>query len=184
MAVLEQALDILDNVAESIDPDGRYRREKLLAMVAYAVSALLTLVFAFSGGGGGVSNNLGAHIERNVVPVTNEQWFLIQNRSSSDWNGLTMQLNGAYTFVAPKPLPANSSERFLVKDFVYNHYIPHTPRVGGWKSLSPTPPPGAFAPRDLVPKTLTITTDGGEFTALFDGALPLEPKGDKETKEE
>ncbi|MEL6181113.1 MAG: hypothetical protein AAFS10_19310, partial [Myxococcota bacterium] len=117
MGALDQALNVLDNAAQSIDPNGRYRREKLLAVVAYGAVAVLTLAYAFSGEGTAITNTLGAHIENNVVPTTNEQWFLIQNRSTSDWTSLTMDLNGTYTYRAPKPLSANSSERFLVKDF-------------------------------------------------------------------
>ena len=173
MSVINKASTLFDEVALRFDPEGTFRREKLAVMIGYGVVSACTLLYAFSSSES-LSNELGAYIESNQVNNTGEQWFLLQNKSDYPWENLELNLNDAYTLSHPKPVPPGATFKILVQDFIYNDFIPHTPRIESWKTVSRTSRAGPFAPPDLKPKTLKLVTNNGSFTALF--GLPDPPK--------
>ena len=172
MSQIEKASALFDNLAQFIDPNGSYQKEKLATMIAYILISLLTLGYAFSSSET-LHNDLGAYIENNQIDNTGEQWFLLQNKSDAPWDEITFRLNSTYTLAHPQPIPAGTTSRILVQDFIYNDFIPQTQRLDSWKAVSPLTRSGPFAPADLKPQKLDLITNQGSFTALFgDPGLP------------
>lgn len=166
MDVQEQLKDTATDLIKVFDFGGRYKREKLIVVGAYALLALMTLLWALSGGGL-LSNPIGAKAESKVVAESDERWILLQNESGDPWTHVELTLNDQYTQRLEADVAPHQSLRVMVDSFRYQHYVPRARRHVGWWSVGEEPQPRPFAPRSLEPKQLTIRTDQGEHTASF-----------------
>lgn len=166
MTVQEQLKDTAADLVKVFDFGGRFKREKLFVVGGYALLALLTVLWALSGGGL-LSNPIGARVEAKVIGESTDHWLLLQNESSETWTHVELTLNDHYSQRLEEPVPAHQSVRVMVDSFRYRLYVPRARRFVGWQSVGEEPQPRPFAPASLEPKRMTIRTDQGEHALSF-----------------
>ena len=152
----------------------RYQTEKIVAVVAYLVLALLSAIWAFSGQN--LANALGADFGQTTLSEIERDVYFLHNRSDDDWTTVRLVLNHQYLHTTPE-LKAGERATLSGEDFDYFYYIPRAWGRTDWEQLAEEPKPKPKAPRSLEPTFLQLRTDQGRLDqALSEGSLKAASK--------
>lgn len=147
---------------------GRYGKQKLAVLAAYALSSLLMLAWGLSSPAPVLQNVIGARVLPQQVSTSGERWYLIHNDSDQAWTGVRLRLNEQYQLLWPQEVEAGGSLQAHTKDFLYLLYVPRAPRAGSLEEVSTQAPIGPGAAPNLAPLTLELITDQGRYVRRFD----------------
>ena len=119
----------------------RYQRHRVILFSTYGALSLLSLLLAFTGGGGG-----GIDAEVRLIDTGIEKTLSIKNLDGEAWQGVSVTLPGGWEYSAPALSPGEILSVQL-RDFR---------RV--------TPSGSERAPRDMSPPTVTVSTVQGRHS--------------------
>lgn len=167
----EQANDVLDSLFSG---GSRYQMEKLVTVAVYAIVAVGSLVWAFSGGG--ADNDLGATFEVEVLAEIDDVNFYLSNDGSKDWSRVRVALNRMYLWTTDE-VPAETRRTLGPTDFDYYFHIPRRWGRTDWEMLTEVDKPGAHAPTDLDLELVEIRAREGRSDIEFQNGKPVVDDG-------
>ena len=136
---------------------GRLRKR---AIIAYAIGVALSLVWGLSYD---LFLDLGLQADIHAGATSEGTTYLsIHNGSSTDWNDVHVEVDGAWTLRRAR-IAAGSSEDVRLREFGNVYRIPRPIGVYYWESVGGAPEPDT-APANLRPSVVVLRADRGELT--------------------
>jgi hypothetical protein len=141
---VEKLLEQFNEVIESLFSKGsRHQPEKIATIAAYALVAIASAVWAFSGTDS--DNELGAEFDIKHLHEIDDQNFFLRNTGSTTWTGVRVVLNEKYLWTTDK-VDAGAQRTLRPSNFEYYYYIPRPWGRRSWEQLSKQDKPEKVAP--------------------------------------
>lgn len=169
----DQANDVFDSLFSG---GSRYQMEKLMTVAVYAIVAVGSLIWAFSGGG--ADNDLGAGFEVEVLTEIDDVNFYLSNDGDNDWSRVRVVLNRMYLWTTDE-VEAGTRRTLGPTDFDYYFHVPRRWGRADWEMLTEVEKPGAHVPTDLNLELVEISAREGRSDIEFKNGKPVVDDGDE-----
>ena len=141
---MENLLEQFNEVIESLFSKGsRHQPEKIATIAVYAVVAIGSAIWAFSGTDS--DNELGAEFDVRYLQEIDDQNFFLKNTGGSQWTKVRVVLNEKYLWTTDAVKPGQQRS-LRPSDFEYYYHIPRPWGRRGWEQLSDQDKPAETAP--------------------------------------
>lgn len=141
---MDKLLEQINEVIESLFSKGsRHQPEKIATVALYALVAIGSVIWAFSGGD--TDNQLGAEFDIRYLAEIDDQNFFLKNTGETTWTSVRVVLNEKFLWTTDE-VKAGQQRTLGPDDFEYYYSIPRPWGRRGWEQLATREKPANVAP--------------------------------------